>query len=100
MKTVRQYVVMAEAGSGITFLLNTLKAFLISQDQCLLFTASTSIAATQLSGRTVHSAFAICQNGDNHISNLRIANRQGAAMSKVQFLFVDKYPCSMGRSST
>jgi hypothetical protein len=44
---------MGEAGSAKIFLLNTVKAFLISRNRCFLFTASTGITATLLGGRKV-----------------------------------------------
>jgi hypothetical protein len=81
---------MGEAGSGKTFLLNILKSFRISRNFCFLFTASTGIAATLISGRTVHSAFSICQKGDNYLSNLHTTNREGIAMSNLEFLFVEE----------
>jgi hypothetical protein len=95
--TARQYAVTGEAGSGKTFLLNNLKPFLISRNCCFFFTASTGIAARLLSGRTVHSAFAIGQNGDNFLSNLRITSRQGAVMSNLEFLFVDEISMLHGK---
>jgi hypothetical protein len=88
---------MGAAGSGKTFLLNTLKSFLISHNFCFLFTASTGMAATLLGGRTVHSAFSICQKGDNYLSNLRITNRQGIAKSNLEFLFVDEVSMLNGK---
>jgi hypothetical protein len=95
--TARQDAVIGEVGCGKIFLLNTLKAFLISQNCCFLFTASISIVATLLSGRMVHSAFAVCQKGDNYLSNLRITNNQGAAMSNLEFLFLDEISMLNGR---
>jgi hypothetical protein len=98
--TARQYAVMGETGSGKIFLLKTLKAFLISRNYCFLFTASTGIAATLLDGRTVHSAFAVCQKGYNYLSNLRITNRQGPQSPTSSFSSLTKYSCSMGGFST
>jgi hypothetical protein len=61
------------------------------------FTASTGIVATLLRSRTIDSAFAICQKGDNYLSNLRITNRQAAAMSNLEFLFIDEASMLNGR---
>jgi energy-coupling factor transporter ATP-binding protein EcfA2 len=96
--TARQYAVMGEAGSGKTFLLKTLTSFLISRNLCFLFTTSTGIAATLLGGRKVHLAFSICQKGDNFLSNLRITNRQGVAMSNLEFLFFNEVSILNGRA--
>jgi hypothetical protein len=42
-------------------------------------------------------AFTVCQKGDNYLSNLRITTLQGAAMSNLQFLFVDEVSMLNGK---
>jgi hypothetical protein len=86
----RGYIISGKAGTGKSFLLRCLMAFLIAHNIPYVVTASTGIAATLIGGRTVHSCFRIFSNENTHVSNLSISDRQGAALSHIRVLFIDE----------
>ena len=95
--TASYYCINGKAGTGKSFVIEALKSYLRANQIPYMVTASTGIAATLVSGRTLHSSFRIYSNGEKHMSSLDIADKQGAAISTTEFLFVDEITMLPGK---
>lgn len=93
LKTGKNVFLTGEPGSGKTFTINKYVKYLQENDVCASVTASTGIAATHISGRTIHSWSGIGIKEDltkADISNIRKKDYITARIKSSRVLIIDE----------
>lgn len=86
----KNYCILGKAGTGKTFMLNTLMAYFKANNIPFGVTASTGIASVLIKGRTLHSLFSLYTKNDDIYCGLTLSDIQGQAIIKMRYLFVDE----------
>lgn len=74
------HFISGKAGTGKTFIINSIIKWCIANNKTFISTASTGIAASIINGTTFHSAFQIFEEGNNIYSSLRASSQRGQAL--------------------
>ena len=86
--------IQGKAGTGKSFLINTLIKFLISKSIPYIVCASTGIAASLIGGSTVHSAFGIYSKKEQDIEtilcSIDVSKPNGYAISFASVIIIDE----------
>lgn len=86
----KNYCILGKAGTGKTFMLNTLMAYFKANNIPFGVTASTGIASVLIKGKTLHSLFSLYTKNDDIYCGLTLSDIQGQAIIKMRYLFVDE----------
>ena len=84
------HLIYGSAGTGKSYVIETLKLYFKSINAKFCVTSSTGISAILIGGRTVHSAFALFEKDRKIYSGLSINNIQGKSIAELEVLFVDE----------
>ena len=78
-----------KAGTGKSFLIQSIQIWCIANNKSFVTTVNTGIAASIISGTTFHSAFQVFENDNNIYSSLRISSERGRAINRTYLIIVD-----------
>lgn len=84
------FFLTGSAGTGKSFLLYLIINYLKSKRINYLLVASTSVAAQNVSGKTIHSALKIKQTGDYYISLSQYDQTTRNNLSKIQAIIIEE----------
>lgn len=84
--------IAGKAGTGKSFLIQAFRSFLEANSIPHVVCASTGIAASLISGRTLHSAFQLfsADQGETTICGLDISRPNGLAISRIRVCIIDE----------
>ena len=84
------FFISGKAGTGKSFVINTLKKYFIANNIPFLITASTGIASVLIGGKTLHSAFSIFSKEGHVYSGIVPNHENGKSLGLLEVLFVDE----------